>query len=280
MISNNNILNFELKHPANTSKFQLIKLIFILFLVLIYATYDALENNKRTSIECNKQENICIFKEHKFFFGTKTTQLPFDLLGNAYLHLVGCTRGTCSYNLVIPSINNPKLKLINLYNNTEDKALLDWTVQHFNDFKNNSKLNDFRINSGKHFIVTVSVIAIPLFSFVIILFIFFIGSKETLILDKNNDEIRILLDRIIWAKVRRFKISQIKNLSYNQENLGTRFYIKYTLESSKQGKLLYMYHPDDELKPIYNQMNEFIFGQNEDNNIISEETKQENNLEI
>lgn len=139
-------------------------------------------------------------------------------------------------------------------------------------------MNNFQILPNEQFNLTFSVIGTPFLFFVIILLIFFIGTKETIIIDKDKDEIQILLHRVIWAKIRKFKISQIKNLNYKQENYGSQFFIQYVLFNDKKGRLLHLYYKGENLNPIYTQLNNFLLDIKVD--IGGNVLKLKNNLEI
>jgi len=245
----------KLSINTSSSKSNLISLIFLLNLVFLASLLFSVNDNKKITIKCNKIENTCTFKVEKFLFKTKEYTKPFNSLNDADVYVDGSSRGIRHYAFVIPS-SQGALKLFTISNN---KAYLAWLADNFNDAKNNSSINDFVILPPKQVFMTISVFNTLILLAVILFLIFFIGYKETIIVDKAEDKIKIILHRLVWSKSKIIKVSQIANINLKQENNGFRYLIEYTLINGKKRKLFYMLYPSMTLSPIYSQLALFLF---------------------
>lgn len=243
----------KLKIHFKSGRISLISIIFILLVLFLFAINDTIESNKKISIECNKTKKTCIFREDKFLYSPKEDVIHFNSLGNAYLHLVGCSKGICSYDLLIPYDN----KRLLVYSDSDDETYLNWFVEHFNENKNNQKINIFTISSGNHYFLGISLIALPIFLFSLYVIIFWLGYKETIIIDKKNNKLSITLHRIIWPKTKQLNLSQIKSLILKQN--GSSFLIKYTSNDDKEFRLLNLAYEEKKLKPVFLKLNEELF---------------------
>ena len=132
-------------------RFKLIvSAIFLVLLMTIYPIYDFIDNNQKITISCMKNRNICSVTSEKIILGTKNELFDYDILGDAYLHTVGCSKGiSCYYNIRIPHKNYPAKTVIKLYSSSENKKMLIRIIDTFNNYKNNSPVNSFTISTGE-----------------------------------------------------------------------------------------------------------------------------------
>jgi len=257
--NDNNIREFKLHSSMN--KIQFLLLMFFMIIVLLCGFYDVSENNKKVSIECYKINNKCIFKENKYLFGTNQTYLPFDLMQNAYVKYLGTIKAIDKYSLIFPTMYGH----FNLYFEVSGKTRLEKIAEEFNIDKNNTNLQQFSIYPTNKFQMTDTAILAPILLFLLIYLIFFKGIEEIITVNKNTDEIKIMLKRIIWAKSRIIQITEIQQLNLVKVPYDSGFTIKYLDLNNKRYSFLLSYYKSEKIYPIYNQLNEFIFGEKENN---------------
>ena len=155
-------LKLECKKQA--TRLKLLPFYIVSFLILFLALKDAIEANKMVSIECNKTENECVFKENDYIFGKKQIITPFDTLGDAYLRSAGDPKGIRNYDLIFPSSHGD----IKLYDYVPMKSYLELIGIEFNMQKNSSDINTISVNPPFNFQLTYTTIMVIVLFFVIL----------------------------------------------------------------------------------------------------------------
>ncbi len=171
-------------YNAFMKKFKIIiSAIFLLLLMTIYPIYDFIDNNQKITLTCIKNQNICSVISDKIILGSKKEFFNYSIIGDAYLHTVGCHRGTCYYNIRIPHKNYPAKTVMQLYSSSENKKMLIGTIDTFNNYKNNSPVNSFTINSGEQPIF-ISLLNIYTILFWLVVLILLLGYSVKKMLNK------------------------------------------------------------------------------------------------
>lgn len=272
-INTSNILNFELKGQVS-----LVKLIFyVIFLALLFlfCLIQIFETNKTIFLSCNKSRNICTFGEYKLFKGVRYLDIEYSAIKDAYIH-TNHERGGNTYDFVIPATKGK----FYLYKGAYGVDYLLNLQQTFNDYKNKSVQNSFTINQHNSFFFML-----PTFCLFIILLgeyalLFGMGYKQSITVDRDKGIVDTRIHRLIGTKNIAIKISQIKQI-----------YLKKLMTNSKKSEIVIMkclLNNDSKLKvlsnpidkeilmPIYNQINEFIFGnlnKNTDGDIVTDDIR-------
>lgn len=255
-IENVNQGTIRLECKKQITKLKLLPFFLLSLIILFLALKDAIEANKMVSIECNKIKNECVFKENDYILGQKQIIIPFNTLDDAYVKYAGTARAITNYDLIFPSSQGD----FKLYDYVSMKSYLEYIAIEFNIQKNNPSINVIQINPPFSFHATYPTIMGIALLFALLWVVVGTCLNETILIDKTQDELIILFNRVIWAKKKKIRLSQIKSLYYKKDICCPKYSIEYYLNDGKSNKLLSLKYKEEDLKPIYNQLNEFIFG--------------------
>lgn len=271
-IESPNRLSFELK--GQSSLIQIVFYVILLALLFCFCIGQIIETNKTIYLSCNKSKNICIFGEYKLFKGMRYLNIEYSAVKDAYIH-TNHEKGGNTYDFIIPTTKGK----FYLYKGAYGVDYLLNLQQTFNNYKNYSVQNLFTINQHNSFFLMF-----PTFCLFFILlgeyaFLFGTGYKQSITIDKDNDSISTKIYRLVGIKTINLKMSKIKQI-YLKKSITTKkselVIMKCLLNDDR--KLRVLSYPIDKefLTPIYNQINEFIFGdlnKNTDSDIVTDDIR-------
>ena len=214
-----------LKESKFLAAFFCLSFIFILF--ILYSFYDFIDNNQKIQISCNKTKNLCKIETDKLFLGKTSQQFSLNLVEEAKLHNVYCSKLSCYYNIQIPY--KTKRNYIKLYSSSENEDVLEWFVKEFNNYKHDRQINQIYINNYQApiFISDTNLMLINIIIFIII-FLFAADIKVQIIIDLDNYNFILVRKKIIGQKVKNIQLNKIKSFEIvKHKNFAT---VQYRLQ--------------------------------------------------
>lgn len=254
--------------------FKSISAIILLILFLWICINPIIETNKTIRIACDKTRNLCIFGETKILPKTKYITVAFSDVKDVFIN-TNHGRYENTYDFIIQTTRGD----FYLYKDAYGLNYLSKLLKKFNNYKNNPLENNFAISQHNFFFFMLPTFCVFVFLLFLWIFIFMNGYKQSIDIDKEKDLICIKLYRVIWAKVRILKISEIRQLNIleikaKMPNKGAEilYSINYISIDGSTRKFLFCPVEKDLLFSIYSQINKFLFNSDEQN-IVSSENK-------
>ena len=206
----------------------------VFIFIFFYALWDFIDNNQKFVFACNKTKNECVLETKRLFLSDEKQNFKFNNLGDAILHNVGCHYMICYYNIEIPYGDS----YIKLYSSSENTKVQEWIIEHFNANKNNPEINSFELNTNDAplFVSTLSFYTIIAFPLILLIILFFVNVKVTVIVDKEQELLIIENKRIIGVKKDKISLNRIKDIEI--VNTGKCSIVNYRLKSGVDYEIL------------------------------------------